>query len=267
MINVDKLNIQTIDQITCFNNANELEFIMDEIQNGTISNTQEKSDLTGKGGRKIGSLKKNKGVTVSATNGYIVGGALAVQVGTDVEYGKFKVRISDIITVNTNKGKSTSKAVGTVGNEIGTVYLKNTDGTLGKKFTQDVVAATEGKFTYKPDTGEIEFYDSDVPNGSEIVAFYDVEVEAAKITNDSEKYSKTLKMYMDVTVNDACDNLYHGQFIIPRADFNGEFNLEMGSDPAVHNIEAESLVNSCSGTAGKLWEFIVFEDVPEIEGE
>lgn len=266
MINVDKLSIQTIDQITCFNNANELEFIMDEIQNGTISNTQEKSDLTGKGGRKIGSLKKNKGVTVSATNGYIVGGALAAQVGTDVEYGKFKVRISDIITVNTNTGKTTSKAIGTTGNEIGTVYLKNTNGTLGKKFTQDVNTA-EGKFTYKPDTGEIEFYTDEVPDGSEIVAFYDVEVEAAKITNDSEKYSKTLKMYMDVTVNDACDNLYHGQFIIPRADFNGEFNLEMGSDPAVHNIEAESLVNSCSGTAGKLWEFIVFEDVLGIEGE
>ena len=266
MVDVSKLSIQTIDQITCFNNANELEFIMDEIQEGAINNTQEKSDLTGKGGRKIGSLKKNKGVTITATNGYIVGGALAAQVGTDVEYGKFKVRVSDIVVVNSNKGKITSNAVGATGNEIGAVYIKNANGSLGQRFTQDASTST-GKFTYSTASNEIEFAAGEVPDGTEIVAFYDVEVESAKITNDSEKYSKTLKMYMDITCADACDNLYHGQFIIPRADFNGEFNIEMGSEPAVHNIEAESLVNSCSGTAGKLWEFIVFEDVPEISGE
>ena len=259
-VDVSKLSIQTIDQITCFNNADELEFIMDEIQNGSINNTQEKSDLTGKGGRKIGSLKKNKGVTVSATNGYIVGGALAAQVGTDVEYGSFKVRVTDFITINSNKGVTSSTAVGTVGNEIGTVYIKS-NGSLGKKFTQDSNTGA-GKFTYSPGTKEIEFEAGEVSDGTEIVAFYDVEVEsAAKITNDSEKYSKTLKMYIDITCADACDNLYHGQFFIPRADFNGEFTLEMGSDPAVHNIEAESLVNSCSGSTGKLWDLIIFEDI------
>ena len=44
-IDVSKLSITEIDQITCFNNAGELEFIMDEIQEGTISNTQEKAIL------------------------------------------------------------------------------------------------------------------------------------------------------------------------------------------------------------------------------
>ena len=67
-IDVSKLSITEIDQITCFNNANELEFIMDEIQEGAINNTQEKCDITGRGGRKMGALKKNKGVTISATN-------------------------------------------------------------------------------------------------------------------------------------------------------------------------------------------------------
>ena len=92
MVDVNKLSITEIDQITCFNNANELEFIMDEIQEGSINNTQEKTDITGRGGRKIGSLKKNKAVTVSATNGLLVGGALAAQTGTEVEQGTFKVR-------------------------------------------------------------------------------------------------------------------------------------------------------------------------------
>lgn len=60
MVNADKLIITEIDQITCFNNANELEFIMDEVQEGSVNNTQDKEDITGRGGRKIGSLKKNK---------------------------------------------------------------------------------------------------------------------------------------------------------------------------------------------------------------
>lgn len=258
MVDVNKLSIQTIDQITCFNNANELEFIMDEIQNGTINNTQEKSDITGKGGRKIGSLKKNKGVTVSATNGLLVGGALAAQTGTEVEQGKFKVRVTDIITVTSNGATTAHKAVGTEGNEIGTIYKKNANGSLGDKLTQNNSAAQD-KFQYDPVTKKVTFNEGDFDDGTELVAFYDVEVNAAKISNDSEKYSKTLKMYIDVTAQDNCDNLYHGQFIIQRADFSGEFELAMGNDPAVHNIEAESLAGGCSGSTN-LWDFIVYGD-------
>lgn len=264
MVDVNKLSIQTIDQITCFNNANELEFIMDEIQNGTINNTQEKADITGKGGRKIGALKKNKSVTVSATNGLLVGGALAAQTGTEVEQGKFKVRVTDILTVTSNETTTAHKAVGTKGNEIGAIYKKNANGSLGDKVTQNSVVE-EGKFQYNPETKKVTFAEGAFDDGTELVAFYDVEVNAAKISNDSEKYSKTLKMYIDVTAQDTCDNLYHGQFIIQRADFSGEFEIAMGNDPAVHNIEAESLAGGC-GSSTNLWDFIVYGD-NAFEGE
>lgn len=256
-VDVNKLSITQIDQITCFNNANELEFIMDEIQQGAINNTQEKVDITGKGGRKISSLKKNKAVTVSATNGLLVGGALAAQTGSEVEQGTYKVRVTDVIAVNTNAGTTTQKAVGTVGAEIGTLYKKNANGSLGEKLTQVASTPKTGEFTYAPETNTITLFAGDVADGSEVVAFYDVEVESAKISNDSETYSKTLKMYIDVTAQDNCDNLYHGQFIIPRADFSGEFNLDMGGDPSVHAIEAESLAGGCTGST-VLWDFIVY---------
>lgn len=258
MINVEKISITQIDQITCFNNADELEFIMDEVQEGSINNTQEKVDMTGRGGRKIGSLKKNKAVTVSATNGLVVGGALAAQTGTDVEHGTFKVRVTDIITVKENAAASTKEAVGTAGAEIGTIYKKNENGSLGEKLTQVATTPATGEFTYDPKTKAITFFDGDFEDGAEVVAFYDVEVESAKISNDSEKYSKVLKMYIDVECQDNCDNVYHGQFIIPRADFNGEFDLQMGGDPTVHAIEAESLAGGCTGST-KLWDFIIYE--------
>ena len=258
MVDVNKLSITEIDQITCFNNANELEFIMDEVQDGSIKNTQDKVDIAGRGGRKIGSLKKNKAVTVSATNGLLVGGALAAQTGTEVEQGTFKVRVTDVIAVNANAATSAQTAVGTTGAEIGTVYKKNANGSLGEKLTQVASDPATGEFSYDPTTKAFTFFEGDLADGSEVVAFYDIEVEAAKISNDSEKYSKVLKMYIDVTCQDNCDNMYHGQFIIERADFNGEFDLSMGGDPTAHSIEAESLAGGCTGST-KLWDFIVYQ--------
>lgn len=254
-IDINKLSITEIDQITCFNNADQLEFIMDEIQEGSINNTQEKSDITGRGGRKIGSLKKNKGVTVSATNGVLVGGALAAQTGSTVEHGKFKVRKPEIVVVKSNKATLTGTPVGTTGAEIGYAYIKNPSGSLGKSYEQNATADATGQFTYSDK--ELTFFAGDIPDGTEIAVFYDEEVTAAKISNDSEHYSKVLKMYIDVTCQDVCDNVYHGQFIINRADFNGEFELSMGGDPTVHAIEAESLAGGCSGSTA-LWDFIVY---------
>lgn len=256
-VNVDKLTITSIDEITCFNNANELEFIMDEIQDGTINNTQEKTDITGKLGRKIGSLKKNKGVTVTATNGWIVGGALSAQTGSNIEQGAYRVRVSETVTVKSNAATLENTAVGTAGAEIGTMYYKNPNGTLGDKLTQSADAPEAKQFQYTPGGNTLKFHDGEIHDGTELVAFFDIEVEAAKISNDSETYSKTLKMYIDVTLTDSCDNLYHGQFVIPRADFSGEFELTMGGDPTVHAIEAESLVGGCTGST-KLWDLIVY---------
>ncbi len=253
-VDVSKLIITEVAQITAFNNAGELEFIMDEVQDGSIQNTQEKSDITGRNGRKIASLKKNKAVTVTATNGVLVGGALAAQTGTEVEQGTFKVRITDVMTVKDNTCKTSKTAVGVTGAEIGAIYVKNANGSLGAKMEQDTDAA-EGKFKYDPDTQEITV--SGIADGTELVAFYDVEVEAARISNDSEKYSKVLKLYIDVVLQDSCDVEYAGQVIIQRADVSGEFELSFGGENFAHAFSAESLVGGCTGSTN-LWDLVVY---------
>lgn len=253
-VDVNKLIITEVAQITAFNNAGELEFIMDEVKDGTISNSQEKTDITGRNGRKIASLKKNKAVTVSATNGVLVGGALAAQTGTEVEQGTFKVRITDVLTIASNKATTTKTAVGTTGAEIGTIYIKNANGSLGTKLEQDATASS-GKFAYNPSNNEITT--DGLADGTEVVAFYDVEVESAKISNDSEKYSKVLKLYVDVVLQDTCDVEYFGQIVIERADVSGEFELSLGGDNFAHAFEAESLAGGCTGST-KLWDLIVY---------
>lgn len=253
-VDVSKLVITEVAQITAFNNAGELEFIMDEVQNGTINNTQEKADVTGRNGRKIASLKKNKAVTVSATNGVLVGGALAAQTGSEVEQGTFRVRITDVMTVQGNTCKTSRTAVGVTGAEIGTVYVKNANGSLGTKLEQDAAAA-EGKFKYDPATQEITVVG--IADGTELVAFYDAEVESAKISNDSEKYSKVLKLYIDVVLQDSCSVEYAGQVIIQRADVSGEFELSLGGDSFAHSFEAESLAGGCTGSTN-LWDLVIY---------
>ena len=238
-------------------------FTLDELQNAKIAHSQEKQDITGKGGRKLNSLKKNKAVTISGTNGLISGGLLEVQVGTAFESKLSTVKVPDYVVVTNDKATTTYKAVGANGNEIDSVYVKNDNDTLGDRLIQDATASA-GKFAYDPATKEITFNSGDYPDGTEIACFYLRQIEADVLVNMSDIYSEKLELYIDAFAEDKCaSTIYRVQFYIPRADFNGEFEIDLGGDQAVHAFEAESLAGAC-GKAGQLWTFTVFgEDAPD----
>lgn len=261
-MNIDKFTITSYDQIVGFDRSTgSLDMIIDELNDFTLSHEEEKTDITGKGGRTISSLKKNKKVTGSGTNGMLSGGALAAMLGADIEDGKYKIRYTDAITVTANKGVTTEVAVGTAGNEIGTIYVRDENNAYisgGKKLIQTSAEPATGEFSYNPETKEVTFFAGDVADGVEVIAFYDAEVTGKKITNDADKYSKTLQLFIDVTCQDGCDNLFHGQFIIDRADFTGTFDIQGGSDPATQGFEFTSMPNLCTGKSD-LWSFILFD--------
>ena len=80
-MNINDITITSLETINAFDFVSgEYKFTLDELQNAKIANTQEKTDITGKGGRKLSSLKKNKAVVVSGTNGLVSGGLLEVQI-------------------------------------------------------------------------------------------------------------------------------------------------------------------------------------------
>jgi len=261
-MNIDKFTITSYDQIIGFDRTNgNLDMILDELSDFSLAQEEEKTEITGKGGRTIGSLKKNKKVTGSGTNGMLSGGALATMTGSDIEDGEYQIRYTDTITVTANAGTTTETAVGTVGNEIGTIYVRDANNAYisgGKKLTQTSATPATGEFSYDPATKEITFFEGDVADGTEVIAFYDAEVTGKKISNDADKYSKTLQVFIDVTCEDGCDNLFHGQFIIDRADFTGTFDIQGGSDPATQGFEFTSLPDLCTGKS-LLWDFIVFD--------
>lgn len=230
-------------------------YTLDELQNATISQTQDKTDITGKQGRKLSSLKKNKAVTVSATNGLVSGGLLEMQTGGKFEHKITEVKWIDYLKVGGDAATTSYKAVGTTGNEIEYVYVKDND-VVVETLTQDA-AAGDGKFAYDPATKKITFKAGDIADGTEIVAHYKRKIQADVLVNMSDTYSCKAALYVDLMAEDKCANVYRVQYYFPKADASGEFNLEIGDNQTVHAFEAESQAGAC-GSGGALWYCTVF---------
>lgn len=257
MTNVADLAITSIDAIKAYTLGGEPKFILDELQDAKIANTQEKQDITGKLGRKISSLKRNKAVVVSGTNGLVSAGMLEAQSGgAFVTKDSTPVDWTDYLVVKSNTATTEYKAVGTAGAEIAAIYVRKPDGTTGEKYTQASTASAK-KFAYDPASKKITFSSSEIEDGTEIIVFYTRNVAGDVLNNSSEKYSEKLKLYVDASAEDKCGNVFHVQFYIPKADFSGDFDLTMGDNQAVHAFEAESLAGGC-GASGNLWTYTVF---------
>jgi len=252
------LAITSLDSITAFGvTSNDFLFSLDELQNVTIENAEEKTDITGKQGRKLTSLKRNKTVTISGTSGTLVAGLLEMQVGNEFESkAEATVRWVDALSIASDAATTNFKAVGTAGAEITALYIKNADGTLGDKLEQaDAVAA--GKFTYDPATKALAFYTGAYADGTEIAVFYERKLAANVLENISDKYSTKCKLFIDATAEDTCANVYHVQIYVPKADFDGNFSFEMGDNQTTHAFNAEALAGAC-GAGGTMWTYTVF---------
>lgn len=265
-MNINDITITSLEVITAFDIATgNYKFTLDELQKATIGQAQEKTDITGKQGRKLASLKKNKSVTISGTNGLVSGGLLELQTGGTFKQQTTEVLWTDYLTVNSNAAKTTYTATGTTGNEIDAVYIKNGDGTLGTVLEQ-ADTASSGKFTYDPASKALAFNSGDIEDGSEIVVYYKRKIQADVLENMSDNYSGKCALYIDALAEDRCANVYRVQFYIPKADFNGDFSFDMGDSQTVHSFEAEALSGACGGSAS-LWTYTIFgvntEDVTE----
>lgn len=254
-MNINDLTITSLETITAFAlGTGAYLFTLDELQNATIANTQETSDITGKQGRKLSKLKRNKAVTISGTNGMLSGGLLEMQTGSTFTNGATEVLHTDYLTVAGNEATTNFKAIGTAGAEITSLFVRKADGTRGEVLAQDA-NTSDGKFAYDPATKKLTFTALD--DGTEIVVHYTRKITADVLSNESDVYSSKCMLYVDAMAEDKCANVYHVQFFIPKADFSGEFSLEMGDNQTVHAFEAEALAGAC-GAGGKLWTYTVY---------
>lgn len=256
---IPDLAITSLETISGFSKTGDFLFQIDELQNAAINNTQEKVDITGKHGRKLNSLKRNKAVTITGTNGLLSLSLMAADAGADVamnnDDGGLYMWWETVVVGESNSAATTYTAVGTTGAEIAAAYVKHENGTLGVNLTQNSEVGKD-QFTYSPSTKILQF-NSDIAAGTEVVVYYKRNIPSAVIvSNNSNNYSKKCTLYIDALAEDKCNNLYRVQFVIYTADFSGNFNIEMGDNPTVQSFEAEALASGCTSD-GKFWDMII----------
>ena len=131
-MNINDITITSLETITAFDIVTgNYKFTLDELQTASLAQSQESTEVTGKAGRKLAKLKRNKAVTVSGTNGLVSGGLLEMQTGGKFENKATEVLWTDYLTVKSSAANTQWKAVGTTGAEIEALYIRNADGTLG----------------------------------------------------------------------------------------------------------------------------------------
>lgn len=263
-VSTNDIIVTSLDTITAFDiTTNDYLFTLDELQSATVSQSEETTEITGRQGRRLSTLKTNKSIEVTGTNGLISGGLMELQTGSKFQHNDSAVVLKGerLEVSQSGAAVTTDTAIGTAGNEIYKAYVTEDQG-FGTVYTQDSSTGA-GKFTYNSGTKTIQFATTDLEDvaGKTILVYYKAEVSGDELKNDAGKYAKKAAIYIDATGEDTCANEYHLQFYIPKADFNGTFDIQMGGDQAVHEFTASSLAGAC-GAEGEsyLFTYTVFQD-------
>ena len=264
---VNQINDFTITEFVDFEaylrDTGMLDFRLEDMQNFTLNTTQDKTPLTGKNGRTIGYKKQNKAITGEGTYGMISAGLMKTQTGGEITGGTFKVKKSELKVVSGATLVTDAKAVGTAGAEIGFIKVLAENGAVAETYEQ-ATAADATHFAYDPETKTITLPTDTaavIADGTKVIYAYEREVEGTKVTNPSDTFSEVREVWIHCFGTDACDNEYFAAIYIPRADFSGEFSLELGGDQTVHNFSLDGMTDLCNPAAGNnLFELIIYTD-------
>lgn len=257
-VKIADLVFTSIEDIVAFSLTDEYLFTLDELQNATIAQTEDKTDITGKMGRKLSSIKRNKSVTVSATNGLVSAGLSAIQMGDEGTTGEVEIETSEYLSA-TDAHKVT---LGHVATGILAIYETDEDGLITKTFAEDSNATPEaGKYHLGEDKKEITF-NEEVAKDANIVVYYKRKISAPSMENKSDKYAGKCKLYVNAIAENKSGIIYHVQYFVPKADISGEWSLELGENQTVHAFSAEAL-SGAGGKAGTFYKMIVFGENAE----
>ena len=254
-LNFDKYSISSIDSITGFDIATkECIFILDEIKDATLEGAADIVWSTGREGRRLSSLKRNKTCTISANNGFIVGGLLAQTIGDlnpEEDFAAASITIPAFERIEVGAGgtsiETAFEATGLAGAEIGFIYKSNKDGSQGEKFTQAAVA-TAKEFAYDPASKEITLPTGAFAEGDVVIVFYDYKTKGRKYSNKSDSYAGDAYLVCDVMLKDVCDgSIQHSKLVMPKVTINDNFSFAFGNDMAVQAFKAEANSSICSG--------------------
>ena len=243
-------------------------FVLSDLKSLTISGNADVVWADGADGAHLVGFDTNKVSTIEAENGSIDIGYLETQTGgtlTKVENGT-GVLFTETLTVASGKVKTTHKASGVVGNEIGYVYPLDVTSDPDRMNTYEQGAeATTSAFKYDPETKEITLPTDKFNDGDKVyVEYFPTFKSYEELDNDSDKFSETVSVFADVWLTDICTKKdIPAQLVMESGKVSGEINYQMGSDAAVQNVSIEALQACGEKNLWKLYKY----DMTEIKND
>lgn len=231
---------------------------LNDLKNFKINGSQDTVYAEGQDGAKLAAFDVNKVASITAENGSVDEGYLALQVGSEI----VKVTNGSSILIREEfeikEGDTTIvlsyKAAGAAGNELKYIYRADSNGMPGEVYTQNA-AASATEFAFAPDTKTVTL-PTDAFNAGDtvIVDYYPTFKEYEEITNDADKFSMAGEVIVDAWFTDLCsDTDVPLQLYLPKGRISGAIDLSAGDQAAVQGIEIESLSKACNGDGKNLW--------------
>lgn len=231
---------------------------LNDLKNLKINGSQDTVYAEGANGAKLAAFDVNKVASITAENGAIDEGYLALQVGSEV----VKVTNGSSVLIReefeVKDGDTTVtlsyKATGSTGNEVRYIYKADSNGLPSDAYTQNATSSST-EFAYDPDTKAITL-PTDVFKAGDtvIIDYYPKFSEYEEISNDAEKFSMSGEVIVDAWFTDLCTEVdVPLQLYLPKGKISGTVDISVGDQAAVQGIEIESLTRACDGDNKNLW--------------
>lgn len=245
-------------------------FTLSDLKSLTISGNSDVVWADGADGAHLVGFDTNKVATIEAENGSIDIGYLETQTGgtlMKVENGN-EVLFTEVLTVSVSAGTTTAKtsykASGVAGNEIGYSYpLDSTSDPDRLNAYSQGATASANEFAYDPDTKTITLPTGKFKAGDKVYVEYFPTFSAyEQLDNDSNKFSETVSVFANVWLTDICTKKdIPAQLVMQSGKVSGEISYQMGSDAAVQNVSIEALQACGEKNLWKLYKYDTTEIV------
>lgn len=270
MYDLSSIFITDIVDVTVLDNLGKVKFRITEITDFTLAQTADSADVVGRGNTILKRIKSNKQATLTGTNGvYSVplletssGGILQ---GNNSEGVRTRINIpEDIIVTVADQATISYNAIGSIGNEIIEIraWLPGAGG--GGLILNQGATTSLTQFTFDPATKEIQFDSGTIPVDTKLTVYYNREIMAVTLENNASSFAGVYPIWINLIVEDECDRQYKARIVMPRGQFDDNYDITGGNTIGTQSFSISSLrpIGNCPGTTlanlDNLWELIIF---------
>lgn len=250
-IKLDNFTITSFEKITGYKNG-KLKLELNDIQSFSLTQDEYRNEQQTTKGYHT-SIKSSKRVYGKGVNGCLNRGMFESLVGSEFKTDIHTVRFNEeLIIDDDSKIQLTYSPTKILSFCYNGVYLNL------NKCDGDVLP---NSYFYNSDDNSIYFNEDDFRVGSFIRVYYDTNIESARVSNYVKKYSDTLDLYIDMTVQNTEDEIYIGQIRIPYADFDGTFVVSGDINSLRQSFEFTSLSYEDDGNELKYLDYTIFKQL------